>query len=783
MQGPMVLPDDVQIVPVAELPPQVRAQVAGEEGDFALTRPMSRTPSKVIDANAAALLRRFRQPTTIVDAILSYSREIHTPAAQVLEDAYPFLESCLLARLLVEPGAQSERILPSFAEGDTLAGYTVERVIQALEDSEVLLARTENGLRAAIKIARNNSIPPMELMLAHEAGMLRQIAGAPAPGLIASATLDDGRPYLAIEWFDGVDSQIAAQKIRERSGPDVSGELAQLGAAVLDAYAQLHQRGVIHSDIHPRNVLVSETGEVRIIDFGVARLAGGAPGPSPRAGVAFFFEPECAQAIRAGANAPSATAIGEQYGLGALIYFLLSGSHYLDFSFEKEEMLRQIAEDRPIPLERRGVECSEALEAVLLRALDKDPARRFAGTAEFAAAFRRALAHPGAPHAASGAPDESRKLLDRVLEIAATELHIPAYTGPRSPSASVTYGAAGLAHALYRMAIAREDPRLLALADSWAERAALEPADSGYYCDDVKISTETVGRVSPYHTPSGVAAVQALVANARCDRMNLDPAVERFLQATDAPCDNPDLTLGRASVLLGLCLLMEAGGTARPQALVERGGALYSGLVAQLANDPRIGQGGGDEYLGVAHGWAGLLYATMRWCRLLGIEPSGAAEDRLLQLAALAQFTKRGARWPVQAVPGSISLAGWCNGSAGHTFLWTLAHELLSDSSYLDLAERAAMDAFEGSGGGHGLCCGFAGQAYAQLALFRHTGERRWLQQARQLAGKAAAFGNTLARRGEEGLPHSLYKGDVGVAVLIADLERPELAAMPFFEG
>jgi hypothetical protein len=39
-----------------------------------------------------------------------------------------------------------------------------------------------------------------------------------------------------------------------------------------------------------------------------------------------------------------------------------------------------------------------------------------------------------------------------------------------------------------------------------------------------------------------------------------------------------------------------------------------------------------------------------------------------------------------------------------------------------------------------------------------------------------------MARRGEEGLPHSLYKGDVGVAVLIADLERPEFAAMPFFE-
>jgi serine/threonine-protein kinase len=124
-------------------------------------------------------------------------------------------------------------------------------------------------------------------------------------------------------------------------------------------------------------------------------------------------------------------------------------------------------------------------------------------------------------------------------------------------------------------------------------------------------------------------------------------------------------------------------------------------------------------------------------------------------------------------------MPGWCNGSAGNVFLWTLAHSFFGNSLYLDLAEKSAMDAFEGSGGGHGLCCGFAGQAYAQLNIYNHTGERAWLQKARILAEKAAAAGN----RVREGLPHSLYKGDIGVAVLIAELEKPETAAMPFFES
>ena len=50
MHGPLVLPEDLKIVPLAELPPEVRAEVQGEDGAYALTRPLSRVPSKIIDA-------------------------------------------------------------------------------------------------------------------------------------------------------------------------------------------------------------------------------------------------------------------------------------------------------------------------------------------------------------------------------------------------------------------------------------------------------------------------------------------------------------------------------------------------------------------------------------------------------------------------------------------------------------------------------------------------------------------------------------------------------------
>jgi serine/threonine-protein kinase len=553
-------------------------------------------------------------------------------------------------------------------------------------------------------------------------------------------------------------------------------------AAILDAYATLHERGVIHSDVHPRNVLVSAAGEVRIIDFGISHLAGDPPPPPPRAGVAFFFEPEYAQAVRSGHSHPAQTLHGEQYSVAALVYSLLCGQHYLDFSFDKEMLLRQIAEDNPLPFARRGAALPAALEAALLRALDKDPARRFATTRQFALAFRAALAPAPAAGTSVAANGESRLLLARVLDLMtepARELH---YNGPASPASSITYGAAGIALAAGRIACVRDDGSLLALADAWAERAALSRPNS-FYAPEIEISAETVGCVSPFHTASGVAAVQALLATARGDSLNLDSALNRYLLHSGGDCSNPDLTLGQASVLLGLILLLEANAAPPPPSLLERGNQLYSQILDILQTEPAIGEPGKITYLGIAHGWAGLLYAALRWQNLAALSTPAIVHQRLRELAAQARFTQDGARWPVQATPGSISMSGWCNGSAGYVFLWTLAHRASSDPFYLNLSVKSAHDAFQGSGGGHGLCCGFAGQAYAQLCLYNHTADSFWLRNAQILAEKAAAFGNSIFQRNAESLSHSLYKGDTGVAVLIAELEKPETAAMPFFES
>ena len=94
------------------------------------------------------------------------------------------------------------------------------------------------------------------------------------------------------------------------------------------------------------------------------------------------------------------------------------------------------------------------------------------------------------------------------------------------------------------------------------------------------------------------------------------------------------------------------------------------------------------------------------------------------------------------------------------------------------LAERAGWAASESVAAGGDLCCGFAGLAYALLCLYRQTGEAHWLARARLLAEHAV----TSVQAAALGLD-SLYKGEVGVALLVAELNAPEQAVMPLFAG
>jgi serine/threonine-protein kinase len=178
----------------------------------------------------------------------------------------------------------------------------------------------------------------------------------------------------------------------------------------------------------------------------------------------------------------------------------------------------------------------------------------------------------------------------------------------------------------------------------------------------------------------------------------------------------------------------------------------------------------------MAHGWTGYLYAALRWCDASGDPFPSRLEERLDELAATKVVRGRGAVWPT-TVGGTNVMSGWCNGTAGQVFLFTLAHRMLGDAKWLELAELSAWNNWDVPRGPASLCCGTGGRAYALLGLYKHTGERAWLSRARQLANHAASVAEATSLR-----TNALWRGELGVAVLVADLASPENARMPFFE-
>ncbi len=787
--APLLLPTDVVLTPVAELPERLREHLEHVDGDYAIARRRSRAPTRIVNSHAAKLLDQFRTATTIVQAVINFGLATGEDPAEVLDASYPMLKRLLDSNVLVpaESDAAGE-IIQSYAVGERIAGFTVLRCLHVLEDTELYQVRGPNGQEVALKISRSDPSADLRRMFGREASVLRHLEGSVSPGFLQEGPFED-RLFLAMGWCAGVPANTVAAEVREVGRGDGPRQLLDLGCTILEQYARLHARNVIHSDVHQSNLLIAADGSIKIIDFGLARLPDASEplDHAHRGGVGFYFEPECASALRAGRQPPESSFLGEQYALAAMLYFQFTGVHQLDYSLERDEMLRQISEDPMLPFSKRGVSAWPDVERILARALSKEPQARFPSVADFARALR-GVEVTGDQGVAAGrgrtptkgmspaAEDVLRDVLDRVQISGPLQ-----QTGLARPTASVNYGAAGIAYALYRIARVRGDPALLALSDVWASRSTRDLDDEAAFVNtDLQIVPEVVGAISPYHTASGVHCVQALIAHAMGDAAAQQGEIEHFIAASAAPCPDLDLTLGRSSSLLAASLLRDTAPD--NDKLLGFGNARLAGIWEEVGVFPPIREFADISYLGIAHGWAGILYATMRWAEASGMPMPTSLRERLDQLAELAEHKGRGIRWPVYTETRSHKLepymAGWCHGSAGYVHLWMLAHRAFKDERYLGLAESAAWNAWEEPDANGSLCCGLAGRAYALLNLHRATGGSEWLGRARHLANKAAG-----GIRSRDVPVNSLYKGEVGIAVLAADLSKPEWSSMPFFEA
>jgi serine/threonine-protein kinase len=326
----------------------------------------------------------------------------------------------------------------------------------------------------------------------------------------------------------------------------------------------------------------------------------------------------------------------------------------------------------------------------------------------------------------------------------------------------------------------------MAQADAWSLSAERRATDDGAFTNkEIGETDKHDGEISTLFGPPGPQATKALIAAAMGDWATQANACAEFVMLGSKPSENLDATLGLSGILLSGAMLMSPSGVSTDTTAVvnELGNRVLAALWESIDVHPPIGERGPVKFLGIAHGWAGFLYATLQWCNAAGTDLPTNMSTRLLELAACAEPFGLGLRWPSERYLGQKPstrnyMSGWCHGTAGYSILWNLAYRILKDQEFSLLAHRAAIYTWEDPDGYPSLCCGLAGRGYALLDHYRSSGDSTWIDRAAILVDRAVDGRSRIPTN----MRHSLYKGELGIATLISDLTRPESARFPFFQ-
>ncbi len=183
--------------------------------------------------------------------------------------------------------------------------------------------------------------------------------------------------YLVMDFVEGEDLR---QRL-ERLGPLPEADVRLWAESILNALAYLQKRNIVHRDIKPANIKITPEGEAMLVDFGIAKEIETTTGGATTAG-AHGMTPGYAPPEQYGLGTARTDARSDLYSLGATLYALLSGEVPTDV------LSRLTQPEKFIPLSRRQLNVSPAFAAAIDKALELDPAARFASANEMKAALR-----------------------------------------------------------------------------------------------------------------------------------------------------------------------------------------------------------------------------------------------------------------------------------------------------------------------------------------------------------------------------------------------------------
>jgi eukaryotic-like serine/threonine-protein kinase len=236
----------------------------------------------------------------------------------------------------------------------------------------------------AVKVPRRGNVGEAASDVDRFLREARSAAQLRHPSIVAvhEVGVQDGQPYLVSDFVDGV--TLADLLTARRPAPR---EAAKLVADVADALDYAHRQGVVHRDVKPSNVMVRPDGTPVVMDFGLAKRDAGEITMTLDGqvlGTPAYMSPEQARGEGHRVDGRS-----DEYSLGVILYQLLTGE--LPFRGNTRMLLHQVLHDDPTPARRLNDKVPRDLETVCLKAMAKEPGRRYPSARALADDLRQFL--------------------------------------------------------------------------------------------------------------------------------------------------------------------------------------------------------------------------------------------------------------------------------------------------------------------------------------------------------------------------------------------------------
>lgn len=284
--------------------------------------------------------------------------------------------------------------------GANLGPYRVVELLGAGGMGEVFRAERSAPFRmtVAIKVLRAGLLnETARHRFVREQQALADLHHPAIVRILDAGETDDGRPYFVMQYIDG---SSLAETVCDNPLP--SYDAAALILDIAEAVAFVHKKGFLHRDLKPHNVLVDADGRAHVADFGVARMSQSdlsLTRTGDLIGTPSYMSPEQAEGRRQDIGPAS-----DIYGLGAILYFLLTG-HPPFLGSNARDTIHQVATSRLMAVQAARPGLDPKLEELCLRCLEKEPSKRPESVREVVNTLRTILGRPRAPSSGTSSLD------------------------------------------------------------------------------------------------------------------------------------------------------------------------------------------------------------------------------------------------------------------------------------------------------------------------------------------------------------------------------------------